>query len=156
VTDGTNRLRLAAVIVGFTAAIHISAGIGHARESLVFAVVFMLAAALQAVWSVVVWRRGSRRVLLFGLLLNLGIAIVWALSRTTGLPVGPGAFTPETVGLADAQSTANELLACALIASCLLEPLRRWRPVVHCSEALALAAACVSFLLLASGASHTA
>jgi hypothetical protein len=156
VTDGTNRLRLAAVIVGFTAVIHISSGVEHVKESLVFAIVFMLAAALQAVWAVVVWRRSSRRVLLFGLGLNLGIAIVWVLSRTTGLPVGPGAFTPEAVGLADAQSTANELLGCVLIASCLLAPLRRWRPVVHCSEALALTAACVSFLLLASGAGHTA
>lgn len=152
----TNRLRLAAVIVGFTAAIHVSAGVEHVSESLAFAILFMLASVLQASWAVVAWRRSSRRVLLLGLALNLGIAIVWVFSRTTGLPIGPGTFTPEAIGPADAQSTANELLASALIASCLLGPLRRWRPVVHCSEALALGAACVSFLLLASGAGHTA
>jgi hypothetical protein len=154
VTDTTNRLRLAALIVGFTAAIHISAGVEHLKEWWVFAIVFLIAASLQAVWSVAVWRRSSRRLLLFGLALNLGIAIVWAISRTTGLPVGPEALTPESVGFVDAQSTVNELLGCVLIGSCLLGPLRRSRLLVHCSEGLALAALCVSFLLLASGAGH--
>jgi hypothetical protein len=155
VSDGRNRLRLAAVIVAFTATIHISASIEHLEEWWVFAFVFGFTAALQAGWAVLVWRRSSRRLLLFGLALNLGIALVWMFSRTTGLPIGPEAFTPEAVGLVDTQSTVNELLAGVLIASCLLGSARRWRPAVYCCEVLALVAACVSFLLLASGAGHT-
>jgi hypothetical protein len=154
VTGSANRVRLAAVLVGFAAAIHISAGVEHLEEWWVFAIVFLLTAALQAAWSIVVWRRSSRRLLLLGLMLNGGIAIVWLFSRTTGLPIGPESFTRETIGLVDAQSTVNELLGCVLIASCLLAPLQRLRSLVSCSEVLALTAVGMSFLLLASGAGH--
>ena len=41
---------------------------------------------------------------------------IWAMSRTTGLPVGPAPGTPETVGLLDLACGAYEI---AIVAACL-------------------------------------
>jgi hypothetical protein len=46
---------------------------------------------------------------LVGALGNALIAVTWVISRTTGLPFGPGAGEPEPVGIADVVSTAFEL-----------------------------------------------
>jgi len=151
VIAGRNRLRLAAVMSGASAAMHLSAGAGHLREWWVFAVLFAVTAGLQFGWAACVWRRPSRPVLLWGLALNVGLVAVWALSRTRGLPVGPDAFHAEAVGPLDLQSTVDELLTGVLVASTLVA----WRSVLaYACEALALAAACTSFVVLASGAGH--
>ena len=44
---------------------------------------------------------------------NLGVAAVWLLSRTAGLPLGPDPWTPESVGVADSIATALEVLLAA-------------------------------------------
>ena len=148
---GRNRLRLAAVMSGASAAMHLSASAGHLREWWVFAVIFAVTAGLQLEWAARVWRRPSRPVLFWGLALNLALVAVWALSRTRGLPVGPDAFHPEAVGPLDLQSTVDELLTGALVLSTLVA----WRSVLASAfEALALAAACTSFVVLAAGAGH--
>jgi hypothetical protein len=151
VSAGRNRLRLAAVMSGASAAMHVSASAGHLREWWVFAALFAATAALQLVWAACVWRRPSRSVISWGLALNLGLVAVWTLSRTRGLPVGPDAFHPEAVGPLDLQSTVDELLTSALVVSTLVV----WRSVLASAcEALALAAACTSFVVLAAGAGH--
>ena len=97
------------------------------------------------------WRQPSQSALLWGLALNLALVAVWAISRTRGLPVGPDAFQPEAVGPLDLQSTVDELLTGALVVSTLVA----WRSLLaYAFEALALVAACTSFVVLASGAGH--
>ena len=63
---GRNRLRLAAVMSGASAAMHLSASAGHLREWWVFAVLFAVTAGLQLVWAARVWRRPSLPVLFWG------------------------------------------------------------------------------------------
>ena len=41
---------------------------------------------------------------------NLGIVVLWTVTRTTGLPFGPDAGSPEGVGAADLGSVVLELL----------------------------------------------
>ncbi len=141
------RLRLAAVLSGAAAVMHVAASAGHVHESLVLAPIFAVAAVLQLAWAARVWRTPATRVLLAGVVLSLGLAAVWALSRSTGLP-GLGR---EAVGPLDLQCTLDELLASALVVSTLV----RWRTLVaYAVEAAALAAVAASFVVLASGVGH--
>jgi hypothetical protein len=48
---------------------------------------------------------------------SVGVAVVWALSRTVGLPIGSGAWTPEAVGALDVIATADELLVAIVAVS---------------------------------------
>jgi hypothetical protein len=97
------------------ALIHVSAAIGHLHESGLYAVFFALLAPAQLAWGFLVCRRRSRRLLLAGAALSLLVAIVWALSRTTGLPVGPQPWHPEAVGAVDLIATADELTLALLV-----------------------------------------
>ncbi len=47
------RLRLAAVLSGAAAVMHVAASAGHVHESLVLAPIFAVAAVLQLAWAVV-------------------------------------------------------------------------------------------------------
>jgi hypothetical protein len=81
----------------------------HFEESVLFGVFFACLAALQLAWAVALWRRPSRAVLLAGVAGNALVVAIWALSRTTGLPLGPEPWQAEAVGLADAVSTLFEV-----------------------------------------------
>jgi hypothetical protein len=60
-------------------------------------------------------RRRSRGLLPAGAALSLLVAAVRAMSRTTGLPVGPEPWRPEDVGAVDAIATADELVLALLV-----------------------------------------
>jgi hypothetical protein len=92
------------------ALIHFAVLREHFQEHALFGVLFALTAVLQLAWSALVVRRPSRRLLQAGALGNLGVAAVWLLSRTTGLPLGPEPWAPEAVGVADSLATAFEVL----------------------------------------------
>jgi len=142
-----SRLRLAAVLSGAAAVIHIAASAGHVREWWVLALLFAVAAVLQLAWAARIWRTPATWVLHAGVALSLGLAAVWALSRSTGLP----GLEREAVGPLDLQCTLDELLASALVVSTLV----RWRTVAaFLLEAAALAAVGASFVVLASGIGH--
>lgn len=46
---------------------------------------------------------------------NLAVPLLWAVTRTTGLPVGPEPWTPEAVGRADVLSTLLELAVAGML-----------------------------------------
>jgi Na+-transporting methylmalonyl-CoA/oxaloacetate decarboxylase gamma subunit len=76
----------------------------------------VLSAVLQLAAGWAMCRRPSRGVLGFAVVLSLGIAAVWLMSRTVGLPIGPEHWTPEEVGSLDVVSTADELALVWLVA----------------------------------------
>jgi len=150
-----NRRRLAAVLTGASAAIHLTASVAHWQEWWVFAVVFALTALLQLIWSVRVWEHDGALLIGAGLALNLAITVVWALSRTRGLPFGPDAHIPEALGVPDLQATIDELLACIVLLTAVALPIRRaLLRLSYGFEALGLGMLVTSFVLLASGAGH--
>lgn len=100
------RLVLAAAALG-AGAIHLASADHHLQEWRPLGVSFVLAGAFQVLWAVAVVVRDSRPLLRAGGLASLLFLATWLVSRTTGLPVGPDAFTPEAVGTSD-------LLCCAL------------------------------------------
>jgi hypothetical protein len=95
--------------------IHVSAAIGHVRESGLYVVFFALLAPTQLAWGFAACRRRPRGLLLAGAALSVLVAAVWAMSRTTGLPVGPEPWRPEDVGAVDVIATADELVLALLI-----------------------------------------
>jgi hypothetical protein len=91
------------------AAVHASVCSDHFRESFAFGVFFVIAAALQAVWAVLVCVRPTRALLVAGAAGNASLVLVWALSRTVGLPIGPEIWHPEPVSMLDMIATLLEV-----------------------------------------------
>jgi hypothetical protein len=99
----------AAVLSAGAAAIHASVAAPHFDDYAPYGVLFALTAVAQAVWAAVLLLAPSIPVFAAGIGGNAGIVVVWALSRTTGLPFGPDAWSPEPVGRLDVSTTAFEL-----------------------------------------------
>ena len=107
---------LVAVVASAAAAgVHAAVTPGHVGEGLAVGLFFLLTALAQSAWACAVLLRPERPVLVAGIALNLGVALVWAMSRTTGVPfVAEG--RPEAVGTLDLAATGWELV---LVACCL-------------------------------------
>jgi hypothetical protein len=78
---------------------------------------FMLAVTVgQMAVVVAALNRPSRVLWTAAAVANTLVLAIWALSRTTGLPIGPEPWTPEAVGLLDLACAAYEV---AIVAGCL-------------------------------------
>lgn len=91
------------------AAIHFAVIPQHFAEWWGFAVLFAAIGWFQALWPIAYIREPSRRVAVVAIVVNLATVIVWALSRTIGLPIGPEPGIVESVGWPDLVSSAFEV-----------------------------------------------
>lgn len=111
---------LLAALAWATAIIHVIAAAHHYQEWVLYGVFFTVLAPAQAIWGGLVFQHAeNRRVLAVGAVVNLGVAVVWAMSRTTGIPVGPTPWTPEAAGWHDVMATLNELAMFGIAAALL-------------------------------------
>jgi hypothetical protein len=99
-------LAIASVVSG---AVHAAVGPAHFREATILGVFFAGTFLVQMAWAVLVVTRPSRAVLAAGAAANAAIVLVWLVSRTTGLPVGPEIWEPEAITALDAVTTALEV-----------------------------------------------
>ena len=109
-------LPLALVASGAAAGVHAAMGPAHLREQTVFGLFFAAAALAQLAWTAVALRgRPGRGLLAAGVVGNGACIALWALSRTSGLPLGllPA---PEAVGAWDLAALAWELV---VVGACL-------------------------------------
>lgn len=53
--------------------------------------------------------------------MNLGTVLVWAMSRSIGMPIGPEAGQPASVGMPDLVATVFELLSVLAVLTLLLQ-----------------------------------
>jgi len=86
----------------------------HLEEDWVFGAFFIVVAALQIVWAIPISLDVS--VIPFasaGILGSGALVALWAVSRTAGLPIGPGAWMPEPVQTLDVSATVLELVLVA-------------------------------------------
>ncbi len=113
-------LVLVAAVAAIGAVIHVGAAVDHWAEYHLYTVVFALIAVLQTVWAVLILRGGSDRILVAGCVVQLGTVILWAVSRTVGVPLAPTAWVPEEVGAPDLMETLGELTTVLAVASVLL------------------------------------
>ena len=91
------------------AAIHFAVIADHFREWWPFGVFFAGLGWFQVVWPISYLARPSARIAWLGIVVNLATVLLWALTRTIGLPFGPDPGVPEAVGAPDTLATALEL-----------------------------------------------
>ena len=99
----------AALLSAGAAAIHAAVAGPHLDEYAPFGALFVASALAQALWAALVLSMPSKRLLAAGIAGNGAIIIVWTLSRTSGLPLGPDPWTAEPVAAVDVAATAFEL-----------------------------------------------
>ena len=104
-----NLMRVLSVASLGAGALHAAVGPVHFREAAIFGVFFAVTFVLQAAWALLVVTRPSRALLTAGAAANAAIVLVWLLSRTTGLPLGPEVWEPESITALDALTTALEV-----------------------------------------------
>ena len=114
---------LVAALIG-SALIHAAVIPDHLAEWTAAGVFFVVLTVVQVVVAGLLTTRLDRSLLVFAVLLNAGPLLLWLYSRTLGLPFGPTAGIPESIGVADVFACILELAA--LAAACLL--LRTTRP----------------------------
>jgi hypothetical protein len=102
------RLVLAAGLVG-SGVVHAAVVPEHLDEWRAAGVFFALFAAAQVVVAGLVLARQRRAVLQAAAALSVGPLVLWAYSRTAGLPFGPEPGVAEQVGLADLAASALEI-----------------------------------------------
>lgn len=124
IAAGTNDRRTAQILLASlawaTSIIHVIAAAHHYEEWVLYGVFFTVLAPAQAIWGGLVFQHpDNRRIIAIGAIVNLGVAFVWAMSRTTGIPIGPTPWQPETAGWHDVMATLNELAMFGIAAALL-------------------------------------
>jgi hypothetical protein len=111
---------------------------------------FTLVAWLQLSWGVGVLVRPTRRLLVAGVVLNAGVVGVWFISRVWGVPVGPDAWTPESVTFADALASGLEagIVLCSI--GVLVRPALAGRPASAAFGVPGVAAAVLGLAVVSS------
>ncbi len=121
-------------------------------------VFFLVVACAQAAWSVLIFRHPrNRRLLRAGAIGNGALVVVWAFSRTAGMPVGPQPWRPEPVGAADVLATVDQLAAVVLlgVALAVAPAAHRTLTRIHIRLATSLAGPLFIYSILAAfGAKH--
>jgi hypothetical protein len=107
-TDTRLVLLLAALASTAAAVVHVAAAPAHWSEWPIGGVFFLLMAAFQIGWAVMILAFANRFFVFAGIAVNLGFIGLWALSRWQGVPFGPHAGMPEAVGFADVLTSLLE------------------------------------------------
>ena len=100
---------------------------GHWDEYWAQGLFFIGAAIAQLLWAVWIVVAPSRLIFLAGAAGNAAIAALWVVTRTAGLPAGPGAGEREAVEFADTLATSFEVVL--VIGALVLARTARVRPV---------------------------
>lgn len=145
---------LAVVSSAAAAGVHAAVGPAHFREQVLFGVFFAASALAQIAWSLLMAVRPSRALLVAAVVGNSAVLLLWATTRTVGLP---GLLpNPEAVGRWDLCCAAWELVVLIAAAQALrldVDPrLPAWEDWEPLARAWALASAVALVVLTVSGA----
>src|SRR5581483_3382030 len=92
----------AAVASELAGLIHLAFAREHLHEFVPFGLFFLVAGFFQIVWAA--------RFFALGLVVNALTVLLWAITRTVGLPIGPEHWSAEMAGPPDITATALEVL----------------------------------------------
>ena len=123
--DGTVGRYLHWLLVAFSlgaGVIHFAVSGGHFDVGWAHGLFFAVVAWLQISWAVAIMVRPTRWLLAAAAVGNSIVIATWAMSRLWGVPVGPDAWTPEPVSLADGLATGFEFGIVAISVAVLLRP----------------------------------
>lgn len=93
----------------------------HLEEWATAGVFFLALAMVQTILAFALFAFPTERVYLAVIVINLGTALVWVVSRTVGMPIGPEPGIAESVGAPDAVATFFEVLGAVALVPLLLE-----------------------------------
>ncbi|MCK9899296.1 hypothetical protein MXD63_04275 [Frankia sp. Cpl3] len=111
---GAGRIMAAFASLG-AAATHLAVAPSHFGDWPLSGVFFFATAIFQVGWALAVMRTAGLPTMAAGLLVNTGSILLWAVSRTSGLPVGPHSGMPEQVDRVDLTTVAFEAAVCVLV-----------------------------------------
>jgi hypothetical protein len=103
-------LRTAGWGLFFAAFVHAFVMPAHFRASVLYGVFFALLAIIQIVCAWYIARHPDRRFVRAVAISSASVLVLWLVTRTTGLPIGPTPWRPEGFGAADEISSALEAL----------------------------------------------
>lgn len=103
-----------AVLSGLAAGIHAAVVSEHLEEDWLFGAFFVVLTVFQAGWALAIVRRPTPGTALVGAVASAVVLVLWVLSRTTGMPIGPHPWIPEAVGPLDVASGIAEVGIVAL------------------------------------------
>jgi hypothetical protein len=146
----TTLINATAALVWVSALIHAVVVPEHLKEWGPAGAFFITTAAMQLAAAVLLWRKPTRALLRLVAYGSAGLVLLWTMSRTVGIPIGPGAGDVEPVGILDVLSTLDELGAIAL--SALLLSGRAFVPRLAATVASGLVA--LSLLGTVIGSAH--
>ena len=149
---------VAALLVLVSSIIHSAQIAPHFEQYWLYGAFFAVVALWQALWAARIYGDPlNRRLLVAGIAGNVGLIVVWAISRTAGVPIGPQGWHAEAVGPVDVLSKLDELGAVVLIAL-VLARLREREPraisPLHLRLAAMLAAPLFLYSVLAAAGGH--
>jgi hypothetical protein len=124
-TECSSRVLLLVTLSASAGVIHARALVDHAGHYWLFGVFFGALTYAQVLWAVWIYRRPEdRRWLLPAAAASLAVVVVWLVSRTVGLPIGPWTGQPEPLGVADITASLDEVVLAGVIFA-MLRPDRR-------------------------------
>ncbi len=82
----------------------------HFEEGTIYGCFFAVTATLQVIYGLLTLARPSRPLIAVGLVGNMAVIILWLITRTNGIPLGPAAGSTETVGGLDVLATMFETI----------------------------------------------
>jgi hypothetical protein len=140
---------IAAALSLAAAGIHFAVITEHLEEYVLFGVLFFALACFQLIWAQIylVWPRPT--VAALGIVVNLGAVLVWATSRTIGLPIGPQPWVPEQLGFADLLASSFEIGIMGLLLPTLMRD--RFGRVLDAQMPVQKAFVLASFMVIAVG-----
>jgi FtsP/CotA-like multicopper oxidase with cupredoxin domain len=104
----------AALLTLGVAAIHFAVAPEHFDEYFAYGFFFVSVGLAQLGLAVAIVVAPSRRLFLIAAGGTAAVIAIWLISRTFGLPIGPGRGKPEPVGLVDLQATLMEAISIVL------------------------------------------
>jgi hypothetical protein len=91
------------------ASVHLDVIGEHFQESAWYGSFFLGLTVAQLTFAACVVARPSRALIRAGALASIAVILLWAATRTTGIPLGPAAGQTEPVGVLDVTATLAEL-----------------------------------------------
>lgn len=126
-------LYTAALATGVAGLGHLSAARDHPAHAHI-AAFFVVLGVAQVSWAAAVTFRPAPRLVRAGVIGNAAVVAIWVVSRTTGIPLVPGAGDVEAVAIKDAVTTFLELLAIGAGGLLLALPAEARRAIVPSSD----------------------
>lgn len=115
-------LQVAAAASLLAGVIHYAVVPEHLTHWWVYAAFFTLLGAFEIVWAALILTGRERRLLLLGLIVNVAVLALWAVTRSTGLPFGPDPGNPEAVAMPDLLCCVAELVTVLALLYALIRP----------------------------------